>query len=88
MRLAKCLSHAGNRAIGQLDSDWVIPLDLSRSPFQTLADILEDDDPAQTARSLLDPARKMPTADVALLAPIDQQEVWAAGVTYQRSQVA
>jgi len=88
MRLIKYLSHAGNPAIGQLDGDWVIPLDLLRSPFQTLADILEDDDPAQAARLLLDPSRKMPTADVVLLAPIDQQEVWAAGVTYQRSQVA
>jgi len=88
MRLIKYLSHPGSLAIGQLDGDGVIPLDLSRSPFQTLADILEDDDPAQTARSLLNPSRETPAAHVALLAPIDQQEVWAAGVTYQRSQVA
>ena len=88
MRLVKCISQSGNPEIGQLDGDRVIPLDLSPSPFQTLADILEDDDPAQAARSLLDPSRETPAADVALLAPIDQQEVWAAGVTYQRSQVA
>lgn len=29
-----------------------------------------------------------PLAEVELLAPIDQQEVWAAGVTYKRSQAA
>jgi 2-dehydro-3-deoxy-D-arabinonate dehydratase len=30
----------------------------------------------------------VPLADVRLLPPIDQQEVWAAGVTYKRSQAA
>jgi 2-dehydro-3-deoxy-D-arabinonate dehydratase len=53
-----------------------------------LADILEDDDPAQTARLLLDPSREMTVDGLTLLAPIDRQEVWAAGVTYQRSQAA
>jgi 2-dehydro-3-deoxy-D-arabinonate dehydratase len=53
-----------------------------------LSDILEADDPQQAANSLLDANREMPAADVAFLAPIDQQEVWAAGVTYQRSQAA
>ena len=88
MRLVKYLSHSGNPAIGQLHDDRVIPLDLSRGPFQTLANILDADDPEQAARLLLDPSRDTPVADVALLAPIDQQEVWAAGVTYQRSQAA
>jgi 2-dehydro-3-deoxy-D-arabinonate dehydratase len=88
MRLIKYLSHSSNPAIGQLDGDRIIPLDLPRGPFHTLADVLEDDDPAQAARSLLDPDRQTSVADSTLLAPIDQQEVWAAGVTYQRSQVA
>src|SRR5215813_5039642 len=30
----------------------------------------------------------VPLADVRLLAPIDAQEVWGAGVTYERSKVA
>lgn len=88
MKLIKYLSHSGEPSVGQLDGDRVIPLDLSRSSFRTLADILEADDPQQAASSLLDASRERPVADVALLAPIDQQEVWAAGVTYQRSQVA
>ena len=33
-------------------------------------------------------ARSVPLEDLTLLAPIDRQEVWAAGVTYQRSQQA
>jgi 2-dehydro-3-deoxy-D-arabinonate dehydratase len=88
MRLIKYLSPSGSPAVGQLDGDRVIPLDLSPSRFHTLADILEDDDPAQAVRSLLDPGRATPAADVSMLPPIDRQEVWAAGVTYQRSQVA
>ncbi|HPM84368.1 MAG TPA: fumarylacetoacetate hydrolase family protein [Candidatus Anammoximicrobium sp.] len=88
MKLIKYLSHSGEPRIGQLDGDRVVPLDLSRSSFQTLADILEADDPEQAARSLLDAGRETPASDVGLLAPIDRQEVWAAGVTYQRSQAA
>ncbi len=88
MKLIKYLSQRGAPAIGQLDGDRVIPLDLSRSPFQTLAGILEADDPAEAARLLLDPSREVSATNVALLPPIDRQEVWAAGVTYQRSQVA
>src|SRR5439155_5372600 len=33
-------------------------------------------------------AESLPLDAVKLLAPIDQQEVWAAGVTYKRSQEA
>ena len=46
-------------------------------------------DPLGLARFLIDP--KSDPIDVekaTLLAPIDDQEVWAAGVTYKRSQVA
>jgi 2-dehydro-3-deoxy-D-arabinonate dehydratase len=88
MKLIKFISRSGEHAVGQLDGDRIVPLDLSRSPFQTLSDILEEDDPAQAVRALLDPGSAMPAAGATLLAPIDRQEVWAAGVTYQRSQVA
>jgi 2-dehydro-3-deoxy-D-arabinonate dehydratase len=33
-------------------------------------------------------AKRVPLEKVTFLAPIDQQEVWAAGVTYKRSQIA
>lgn len=88
MRLIKYLSHSGEPCVGQLDDDRVVPLDLSKGSFRTLADILDADDPEQAARALLDPSRERPAADVGLLAPIDRQEVWAAGVTYRRSQAA
>jgi 2-dehydro-3-deoxy-D-arabinonate dehydratase len=57
--------------------------------FATLTQILEADDPLEACRSLIDEAGPRLAVDTAqLLAPIDHQEVWAAGVTYRRSQVA
>jgi 2-dehydro-3-deoxy-D-arabinonate dehydratase len=55
----------------------------------TLAQILESADPAAVARSLTGKgARYQSLASTTLLAPFDLQEVWAAGVTYRRSQAA
>jgi 2-dehydro-3-deoxy-D-arabinonate dehydratase len=54
----------------------------------TLSGILHSSDPAGAAQSLLDEKQVLALKDVQLLAPIDQQEVWAAGVTYKRSREA
>jgi 2-dehydro-3-deoxy-D-arabinonate dehydratase len=56
--------------------------------YRTLADVLESPDPAGVARSLAAGGATQSLARLRLLAPIDEQEVWAAGVTYRRSQVA
>lgn len=71
-------------------ADSVQPLDLTQiSNCHSLSDILHADDPAGLARFLLRPdTMPIPLDQVDLLAPIDEQEVWAAGVTYKRSQVA
>jgi 2-dehydro-3-deoxy-D-arabinonate dehydratase len=51
------------------------------------AEVLHADDPAATARAALVPgATPLPLADVIVVAPVDRQEVWAAGVTYRRSK--
>jgi 2-dehydro-3-deoxy-D-arabinonate dehydratase len=42
--------------------------------------------PPHRARALLEQAEPGPRVDGALLAPVDEQEVWAAGVTYERSR--
>lgn len=56
---------------------------------QTLADILHAADPRGLAARLADrTSETVEMTTVTFLAPIDQQEVWAAGVTYKRSQVA
>lgn len=56
---------------------------------KTLAEVLHAANPAQTAKAAVDasvPAE--PLGSQKLLAPVDHQEVWAAGVTYKRSKVA
>ena len=62
-------------------------MNLAGSAFSSLADIIEADEPAVAAAALVSD-EQLALADVILLAPIDQQEVWAAGVTYKRSQTA
>jgi 2-dehydro-3-deoxy-D-arabinonate dehydratase len=63
-------------------------LDLKRSSgVATLADVLAADNPTALVRELLTD-RAVPLAEAELLAPIDAQEVWAAGVTYRRSREA
>ncbi len=55
----------------------------------SLSDVLHADQPAEAARRLLDQSTEaVPLADARLLAPVDEQEVWAAGVTYKRSEEA
>ncbi len=88
MKLAKYRLPNGNVAIGQLDDDRMLPLDLSGGHFHSLADILETENPLDVAEFLVDRSKAIPVSGVTLLAPIDQQEVWAAGVTYRRSQAA
>ena len=53
----------------------------------TLAQLLDAADPAAEVRGRLG-KETFALADVTLLAPVESQEVWAAGVTYKRSQVA
>jgi len=66
----------------------VLPLAAS-AEFPALTQILEAADPQAVIGLLAGAgAPKLPLAQVTLLAPIDQQEVWAAGVTYRRSQTA
>jgi len=92
MKLAKIKLADGERRIAALaDDDRSLRLlDLSQvDKLQTLTDVLHAPDPLGLARFLIDPkAEPIPLNKVTLLAPIDQQEVWAAGVTYKRSQVA
>ncbi|MGL4462256.1 MAG: fumarylacetoacetate hydrolase family protein [Planctomycetia bacterium] len=87
MHLCRIKTSAGVVRVGQLVGDQVLILPES---VGRLCDVLHDDDPAGTV------ARAAPAAngesiaarDAVFLAPIDRQEVWAAGVTYRRSQQA
>lgn len=90
MRLCKIRFDDGSLRVAALHADSVQLLDLTQiENCHSLMDILNSADPAGLARFLLRPdTRHIAIHDVTLLAPIDRQEVWAAGVTYKRSQIA
>jgi len=89
MKLVKYLPQGGDEMFGRLDGDEIIPLHSTGGQYQTLTDVLEADDPAAVVALLTDAdADRVPLASVSLLAPVDRQEVWAAGVTYIRSRKA
>jgi 2-dehydro-3-deoxy-D-arabinonate dehydratase len=90
MQLCKVQLRNGQVRIGAVSEGHVRFLDLEDYlGMQSLSDILFSDDPATVAHSLLDDsARNVALSDVIILPPVDRQEIWAAGVTYKRSQEA
>ncbi|MEY3457919.1 MAG: hypothetical protein RL215_1076 [Planctomycetota bacterium] len=90
VRLCKIRLKDGSLRVAALYEDSVQPLDLTQiENCHSLMDVLNSADPFGLARFLLRPdTRHLALSEVALLAPIDRQEVWAAGVTYKRSQIA
>jgi 2-dehydro-3-deoxy-D-arabinonate dehydratase len=64
-------------------------LDLTALGIEALTPILESEDPVKNLRRLVDQKPpSIPLSEVTLLAPLERQEVWAAGVTYLRSKTA
>jgi len=90
MKLAKVKLADGSRRGALVDGDAVLLLDFNQlENVRSLADVLHSKDPAGLAKFLVDTAAApVPQSEVTFLAPIDRQEVWAAGVTYKRSQIA
>jgi len=90
MQLGKIRRPSGEPAVVLVENGQVFTLDARRRPeAAVLADLLTTPDPIQAARDAIDPAaRPEPLAGQTFLAPIDRQEIWAAGVTYKRSKVA
>jgi 2-dehydro-3-deoxy-D-arabinonate dehydratase len=85
MQLCKVKQPNGDIAAGIL-ADGKVRL-LRRDA--TLSRVLHGDDPAALAQSFLDAgAAPVPAEEVTFLPPLDEQEVWAAGVTYKRSREA
>ena len=89
-QLVKLVSHPSGITVGLNEDGWVRPLAAAAGQrYESLYDILEDDDPDATVQLLVDRlAEPVEVAKLALAAPIDRQEVWAAGVTYRRSRTA
>lgn len=84
MQLCKVQLPSGESRVGVVRDGHVRLLD---PRIQSLSEILHAENPAGSAEEFVED-RTFFVRDLTLLAPIDQQEVWGAGVTYQRSQIA
>lgn len=64
-------------------------VDLSAAGIERLSSLINGPSPATVLSALATQALpRVPLASAKLLAPVDEQEVWAAGVTYLRSKKA
>lgn len=89
MQLARFVGPAGDVGVGLVRGDALLTLPLAEAGLATLADLLETPQPASVVDALAQrPTTLVPLTAAQLLPPIDQQEVWAAGVTYTRSRSA
>jgi 2-dehydro-3-deoxy-D-arabinonate dehydratase len=88
MKLCRLKIKPGDVRIGLITDDSAV-LDLTATGITQMFPLLEDKD---ALRRLEDFAReKLPCfgmSEIQLCAPVEQQEVWAAGVTYLRSKTA
>ena len=87
MRVTKFIDSADSIRVGRVDGDQLLPLQLD-DHFGSLADLLAADAPMAAVDSLATGAAIKIDDSIRWLPPIDHQEVWAAGVTYKRSQPA
>ncbi len=87
MNVTKFLDQADSVRVGIVESDQLLPLQLGEN-YSTLAELLATENPSTAIRSLVTDAPLSIDDTIRWLPPIDNQEVWAAGVTYKRSQTA
>jgi 2-dehydro-3-deoxy-D-arabinonate dehydratase len=87
MRICRFENPQGKICAGlALEDDAV--LDLSQEGIETLTSLLEIDTAASVASLAKQNLPRLPLKSVRLLAPVERQEIWAAGVTYLRSKKA
>lgn len=87
MNVAKFIDGSGAVRVARVVSDQLIPLRMT-DELATLADLLATDQPRSAVERLATEEPLPIDETVRWLPPIDRQEVWAAGVTYKRSQTA
>ncbi len=90
MKLAKIRISGGSLGIAIVEEDHLQLLDMTQlEEYHCLYDILVAKDPVNLSKFLVNTKESSLSFDeVEFLAPVDQQEIWAAGVTYKRSQIA
>jgi len=87
VQLARFQSETGPQ-VARIEREMLVPLNLASAGMSTLQQLLAHPDLPKLAKELPASGPGIPLKSAKLLAPIDQQEVWAAGVTYKRSQTA
>jgi len=88
MNLCRFKDQQDQARIGLVVNDSTL-LDLTPAGVRQMQPLLENDDPvAQLNEMALEGLPRLGLAQVRLCAPLEGQEVWAAGVTYLRSKTA
>jgi 2-dehydro-3-deoxy-D-arabinonate dehydratase len=87
MRLGRIQTQNGPAVVRIVDN-VVSRLDVASVGLSSLQELLSHPDLDRLASSLPTLGESQKSDSVSWLPPIDQQEVWAAGVTYKRSQTA
>jgi 2-dehydro-3-deoxy-D-arabinonate dehydratase len=88
MKICRFQDRDGQTKVGCMTSNSEF-IDLTPAGVTSLQPLLESDDPAALLRQLAPLGRAIPDlAEIQWCAPVEQQEVWAAGVTYLRSKDA
>jgi 2-dehydro-3-deoxy-D-arabinonate dehydratase len=88
MNLCRFKDRDGRIKIGCVQDNTRL-LDLTPAGITELTPLLEDADPMARLKVIsTDKLPRVMLADITLCAPVEQQEVWAAGVTYLRSKAA
>jgi 2-dehydro-3-deoxy-D-arabinonate dehydratase len=88
MKLCRFKDKQGQARVGLVTDDSTL-LDLTPASITQLQPLLESDNPvAQLNQITKQNLRRLALSDIQLCAPVERQEVWAAGVTYLRSKTA
>lgn len=88
LRLCRFREGTNDIRVGLLNDDLQVH-DLTPAGITTLQPLLESEDPAAAvSRLTAEHLPTLPLSNVQICPPVEQQEIWAAGVTYLRSKVA
>jgi len=88
MKICRFKSKQDDVRVGLLAPDETV-LDLTAAGLNQMSALLESADPPGEARRLArERLPRVPLAGIEFCAPVERQEVWAAGVTYRRSRQA
>lgn len=88
MNICRFKNKTGALCVGTM-ADASTIVDLTPAGLSGMEALLESSDPVGELNRLLRPTLpKLPLSEVRLCAPVERQEVWAAGVTYSRSKKA